>query len=136
MSVHIIPELDARGLRNFALTTSAIVIVLFAIGVPWLFSLSYPVWPWILAAILSAWGLIHAPSLKPVYRAWMKFGLLLNRITTPLILGIVFFLIFTPVALVMRLFGRDTMQRKFDPGAGSYRKRAQTRDPKSMENPF
>ena len=136
MKAHVIPDLDARGLRSFALMTSALVIALFALGLPWLFSLSYPLWPWLLAGVLTAWGFVHAPSLKPVYRGWMRFGLILNKITTPLILGIVFFFIFTPVALVMRLFGRDTMQRKLDPGATSYRTASRKRDAKSMENPF
>jgi hypothetical protein len=136
MGVHVIPELDAKGLRIFALSGGGIIAVLFGLVFPWLFDLGYFVWPWVVAGVLVAWGFIHPLSLNLVYRGWMKFGLLLNKITTPIILGLVFFGLFTPLALGMRLFGRDTMNRRFDDNADTYRKQALRRDKKSIENPF
>ena len=92
-----IPELDTAGLRRFGLSTGAIVAVLFGIALPYLFEWSYPRWPWIIAGVLITWALVAAPSLKHVYRNWMRLGLLLNRIVSPIILGIVFFIVVTPL---------------------------------------
>jgi hypothetical protein len=53
-------------------------------------------------------------------RAWLALGDRLHRVTSPLVLGALYFLLFTPVALIMRLAGRDALCRRFDPGARSY----------------
>lgn len=129
-------ELDRKGLRDFGLTTGAIVAVLFGLFFPWLLDLSFPLWPWLIFAVLGVWALLAPDTLKPVYRGWMRFGLLLNRITTPLILGIVFFLMFAPMALFMRLRGRDPMARKLDADTSSYRIPSKKISKENMEKPF
>jgi F0F1-type ATP synthase assembly protein I len=131
-----IPELDRQGLRRFALSTSAIVAVLFGLFFPWLLDVDIPVWPWIVAGVLSGWGLIAPTSLRPVYRGWMRFGLLLNRIVQPVILGVLFFLIITPTSALMRLLRRDAMARSLDENAESYRVPSVKRPKSHMERPF
>lgn len=121
MADHPIPELDRKGLRDFGLTTGAIVAGLFGLFFPWFLERPTPLWPWVIAAILVVWGLVAPLSLRPVYRGWMRFGLLLSKITTPLIMGILFFLIFVPAGLVMRLLARDPLSRRRDAGAATYR---------------
>lgn len=136
MTPHDIPELDAAGLRRFALVTGAIVLVLFGGLLPWAFGFAWPAWPWILAGVLGAWGLVAPASLRPVYRGWMRFGLLMNRVTTPLILGLLFFAIITPVALFMKLIRRDTMARKLASGETSYRVASTKQAREKMERPY
>ena len=133
---HPIPELDAAGLRHFALSTGGIIAVLFGLVFPWLFEFPWPAWPWVVGGTLALWGVVAAPSLRPVYRGWMRFGLLLNRIVSPVVLGILFFSTFTPVALVFRILGRDAMARKFDPGAASYRVASAKPSKDHVERPF
>ena len=58
--------------------------------------------------------------LQPLNRGWMAFAALLHKVTSPIILGVMFFVLFTPVAFVLRLGKRDLMKRRFDAGAGSY----------------
>ena len=59
-------------------------------------------------------------ALKPGYTGWMKVAHLIGGVITTVILAVVFFLVFTPVALVIRLFGKDHLERKIDPAAKSY----------------
>jgi hypothetical protein len=73
----------------------------------------------VVAAFLLA-ALLAPKVLTPLNRAWMAFALLLHKVTSPIILGVLFFVLFTPVALFMRLAKRDLMKRRFEPGAGSY----------------
>ncbi len=134
--MHAIPELDARGLRQFALTTGALVAALFGLILPWLFGLTFPLWPWPLAAILMLWGLAAPRSLRPVHRGWMRLGLLMNRVTTPLILSLVFFVVFVPAGLILRLAGKDPMKRRPRPDAESYREPSQETTLESMEKPY
>ena len=58
--------------------------------------------------------------LEPLNRLWMKLALLLARVVNPVILGLMFFLIFTPVAFVLRLLGKDLLRLKLDQSASSY----------------
>jgi hypothetical protein len=134
--MHAIPELDAGGLRRFALTTGAILAVLFGLALPWLLDLRFPIWPWPLGAVLMLWGLAAPRSLRPIYRGWMRLGLLLNRITSPLMLSLVFYLIFAPAGLIMRLAGHDPMKRRLTPEDPSYREPSHPAAPTSMERPY
>jgi Saxitoxin biosynthesis operon protein SxtJ len=84
--------------------------------------------PWLLmlAGITALVTLVRSQWLTPLKHGWMKFGELLHRVVSPLIMGVIFFGVFTPFGLVMRAFGRDAMKRRFEPKAPSYWER---RDP-------
>lgn len=51
--------------------------------------------------------------LRPLNKLWMNFGLILGKIINPIIIGVIFFFIFTPIGIIMRLFGRDELQLRF-----------------------
>ena len=133
--MHKIAELDKKGLREFALLTSGVIVGLFGIVLPWLFNLAWPIWPWILAAVLSALGIVTPMVLQPVYRLWMQFGLILSRFTTPLIMGLVFFLVITPIGLIIRLKSGDPMARDFNKEE-SYRVPRTEIPAKNIERPY
>ena len=67
----------------------------------------------IVAVVFFSVTIIKADVLLPFNKLWMRFGLLLGRIVSPLVLGIIFFGIFTPIAFLMRLSGRDELRLKF-----------------------
>lgn len=131
-----IPELDAAGLRKFGITIGAIVAVLFGLAFPYFFGWPIPRWPWIVAAVLIVWGLVLPASLRHVYLNWMRLGLLLNRIVSPIVLGIVFFVVVTPVGLLMRITGRNPMKKIVDADQDSYRVKSASKDANHLERPF
>ena len=57
--------------------------------------------------------LVNPDVLLPLNRLWMRFGLLLGMIISPIVMGIIFFGLFTPMSLTMRLFGRDELRIRF-----------------------
>ena len=135
---HAIPELDRKGLREFGLVTGAIVAGLFGVFFPWVFDFplaDWPVWPWVVFAVAGTWGLVAPMSLRPVYRLWMRFGLVISRITTPVIMTAVFFTIITPVALLWKLIGKDAMHRKLDDSA-TYRVPSRKAPVENLKRPF
>jgi hypothetical protein len=133
---HSIPELDRKGLRDFGLVTGGIVAIVFGLFFPWMLARPWPLWPWVLFGLLGGFGLVAPLSLRPVYYVWMRFGLLLNKVTTPLILGIVFFLVISPLGLLRRLSRNDPMARTFDSKARSYRVASREKPPDQLERPF
>lgn len=133
---HSIPELDRKGLRDFGLLMAGVIGGLFGVVFPWLFDGGWPIWPWIVAGAFVVPALFVPDALRPIYRGWMRFGLFMSRIMTPLVLGIVFFLVFTPVALFFKLTGKDMLRRKLDPQAESYRIDNRGKAMGDMERPF
>jgi len=133
---HMIPELDRKGLREFGLVTGAAVVAIFGLFFPWMLELDWPVWPWVIATPLWLMALVHPSGLRWAYRAWMRFGLLANRVMTPLLLGIVFFIMITPMAMVRRLMGKDALRRVLDPNQDSYRVQSSKSPRDKLERPF
>ena len=66
-----------------------------------------------LAVLFLLLTLIRANVLLPLNKLWMQFGLLLGMVISPIVLGVIFFGIFTPIAFLMRIAGRDELGLKF-----------------------
>jgi len=136
MTEHAIEELDRKGLRNFALTFGAMVVALFGLLLPWLLGFAFPVWPWYLWLILAVWGVAAPMTLRPFYRGWMRFGLVMGKITTPLILGIVYYVVITPTGLIAGLFRSDPLKRDCKEAGETFRVESTSKPSQHMENPF
>ena len=106
---------NASELRSFGLTFGCLGALLLGLVIPWVWDLEYRLWPWLAGAVLCMWGLVAPLTLAWLYRAWMRFGAVMSKITTPLILGVVFLFALLPTALFMRIvLRRDPMTRSLD----------------------
>jgi len=65
-------------------------------------------------------ALVKPALLSGLNRLWMKLGLLLGKVVSPIALGILFYAVITPIGLIIRLTGKDPLRLKFDPDAESY----------------
>ena len=65
-------------------------------------------------------ALVLPKALAPLNWVWTKFGLVLHRIVSPVVLGVLFYGVFTPLGIIMRLFGGDPLRLRFNPNAQSY----------------
>ena len=72
------------------------------------------IWSLIIAIIFLILGLINSKVLTPLNKLWFKFGLLLGKVVSPLIMGIIFFFVVTPTAFIMRIIGKDLLNLKFN----------------------
>ena len=133
---HEIPKLDKKGLCNFGLLTGTIIAVLFGLILPLLWGHGLPILPWIIGGVFYGLALIIPQSLDPIHYGWMRVGQVLGRVNSCIILGLIFFVMLTPMALVMRLINRDTMTRKFDFELETYRVSSKIRNTVSMEKPY
>jgi len=74
---------------------------------------AFKVYTWATAGVVVGFIAVLSPGLlAPFNKAWMKLGDLLGKVVSPLILGVFFFILITPVALIMRLVGRDELRLK------------------------
>ena len=104
--------------RNFGLTFAAILGVIGL--VPLVHGQGPRLWALIPALCFLAAALALPTVLTPLKLAWMKFGLLLHALVTPVIMGLIFYLAVTPTGLIMRAFGKDPLRLKLDANAPSY----------------
>ena len=72
------------------------------------------IWSFVIAIIFLILGLINSKVLTPLNKLWFKFGLLLGKVVSPLIMGIIFFFVVTPTAFIMRIIGKDLLNLKFN----------------------
>jgi hypothetical protein len=77
-------------------------------------------WGLLVAVPLAILAIARPRMLRPLNVAWTGLGLMLNRITSPVILALVFYLAVVPTGLLMRAFGHDPLRRQRMPGAASY----------------
>ena len=72
------------------------------------------IWSLIISLIFLILGLLNSKILAPLNKIWFKFGILLGKIVSPLIMGIIFFLVVTPIGFIMRLLGKDVLNLKYN----------------------
>ena len=72
------------------------------------------IWSLVVAIIFFILGLVNSKVLTPLNKLWFKFGLLLGKIVSPLIMGFIFFFVVTPIAFIMRIIGKDLLNLKFN----------------------
>ena len=72
------------------------------------------IWSLLLSLIFLILGILNSRILTPFNKIWMKFGILLGNVVSPIIMVIVFFLVITPIGLLMRIFKKDLLNLKFN----------------------
>ena len=72
------------------------------------------IWSLVISFIFLTLGLLNSKILTPLNRLWFKFGLLLGRFISPLIMGSIFFVVVTPIGIIMRLLKKDLLNLKYN----------------------
>jgi len=120
--------------RSFGLMVGGIFV---AIGVwPLIHQDDIRVWAVIIGSLLMVLGLLLPRCLGPIFKVWMWVGHVLGWINTRIILGIIYYGLLTPMALVMRLGGKDSMRRQYDEATNTYRVLRQPRPGSHMLRQF
>lgn len=130
-----IPKLDKAELRKFGITSAIIVMLIFGIVFPLVFGHGIILTPWVISVVLIIWALAAPQSMSFLYKAWMKFGLVAGWINTRIILGIVFYIIITPVGFLMRILGKNPLKKAHEV-PNSYRIVSRKQVASKMEKPY
>jgi ABC-type uncharacterized transport system permease subunit len=101
------PKREVKTLRKFALTMFFALGILGAILVWRKRDTGFILWGIGAAALLMAW--VQPRVLKPVHKYWMKLAVLLGLVSSHVVLGLLYYLVFTPIGLVMRVVGKNPL---------------------------
>ena len=125
-------EIKLPSNRSFGIVffTVFLIVCLY----PLVNSESIRVWSLIISIIFLVLGLLNSKILAPLNKLWFKFGILLGKIVSPFVMGMIFFLVVTPIGLIMRLFAKDVLNLKFNKNKSYW---IEKNEPKSkMKNQF
>ena len=112
------PNIKISSNRNFGL----VFFIVFLIVSIWPLTYGEPVrfWSAIISSIFLILGLINSKLLSPLNKLWFKFGMILGSIVAPVVMGVVFFLVVTPIGLIMKIMGKDLLNKKYDKKKRTY----------------
>jgi len=104
--------------RNFGL----VFFIVFLIVSLWPLTYGEPIRIWliIISMVFLILGLMNSKLLTPLNKLWFKFGMILGAIIAPIVMGIIFFLVVTPTALIMNIMGKNLLRKKNDKKKETY----------------
>tara|TARA_B100000965_G_C18896422_1_gene458434 strand:+ start:122 stop:505 length:384 start_codon:yes stop_codon:yes gene_type:complete len=110
-------------------------IVFLLIGLyPLINSADIRIWSLIVSLVFLVLGILDSKILNPLNKIWFKFGILLGKFVSPLIMGIIFFFVVSPIGILMRILKKDLLNLKFNDNKSYWIKKT---GPKSkMKNQF
>ena len=110
-----------------------IVFLLIAIW-PVLESGSIRVWSILISLIFFILGIINSKILTPLKKGWIKLGEILGKVIAPIVMGFIYFIIITPIGILMRLLGKDLLNIKYNKNKSYWIKR--TKNISTMKRQF
>lgn len=130
------PQVKPLVNRTFGLIFAAIFLLIAILPLIW--ANEVRMWALMVSAAFTSIALLLPRALTPLNQLWAKFGQLMHKVTNPLLMGLVFFLTVLPTGIIMRLLGKDPMNRRLDPQAQSYWIKRENADitPESFDNQF
>ena len=98
--------------RNFGL----VFFIIFLIVSFWPLMHSEPIriWAIFVSLLFLILGLTDSKILTPLNKLWFKFGIILGNVVSPIVMGLIFFLVVTPIGLFMKIIGKDFLNLKYD----------------------
>lgn len=136
MTTNQTTDVTKTDLRKFGFIMGGMFALMFGLLLPWLFDTSIKAWPFIVLAVFWALALFVPQILRPVNAIWLKIGNVLGWVNSRIILGIMFFLLIFPIGILLKLFGKDSMNRKLSDQDESYRIVIKPRKKEHLEKPF
>jgi len=98
--------------RSFGLVFSFIFLIISVY--PILDDDPLRLWSLMIATVFLILGLLNSKLLSPLNKTWFKFGIFLGKIISPFVMGIIFFLVVTPIGFLMRMLGKDLLRLKLN----------------------
>ena len=105
-------EVKIGSNKSFGIVFS---IIFFIIAIfPILSNDNIRVWSLVISLIFLVLGLINSKLLSPLNKIWFKFGLILSKVVSPVIMGIIFFLVVTPIGILIKILKKDLLNLKYN----------------------
>lgn len=136
MSIKLATAKDHKALRAFAYSLSWAFPLVFGLLLPWIFAYHWQLWPVLISGTLLLLALLKPGWLYYPYKGWMTLGLALGWVNSKIILTLLFYLLLTPLGLILRSLNKLQYQRNTAPTGHSYWQPGKPQDKSQLEKPF
>ncbi len=92
------------------------------------------IWSLLICLIFLFLGILNSKLLTPLNKVWFKFGLLLGKIVSPIVMAVIFFTVVTPISFIMKIIGKDLLNIKFNNNKSYWVEKSGTKS--KMKNQF
>jgi len=124
-------------LKKFGIIFSIFLSIFFGIILTFIFKKNINIYYWAVpVAIIFLLSIVLPKSLKYLFLLWMTIAYIIGRINATIILSVVFFLLITPISFILKLLGKDYMDKKYNKEISTYRIETKNRNSKHMEKPY
>ena len=106
--------------RKFGLVFFAVFLIISLFPLLYDLSNNIRIWALVISLIFLLLGILDSKLLTPLNKLWMKLGAVLGIVVAPIVMGIIFFAVVTPIGIFMRIFKKDLLQIKIDKNIKSY----------------
>ena len=113
-----VSKIKTSSNRNFGLVFFFVFLIVSLL--PLLKEEPFRIWSIVISIIFLILGLMNSKLLTPLNKLWFKFGLFLGSIVSPIVMGVIFFLVITPIGFFMKIIGKDLLNNKYDNKKKSY----------------
>ena len=127
-------EITTADLRKFGRSLAGLLVIFFGLLLPLLLNYPLPWWPYLVALPIWLLAEIAPARLRRLHQFWFVLGETLGRVTTPIVMGVVFYLLVTPIGVIKRSLGLSKLDLTQDPGLTTYRSPPPVRS--DMSDPF
>ena len=105
-------EIKIGSNKNFGIVFSIFFLIIALY--PLLYDKEIRLWSLIISLVFLILGFLNSKVLSPLNKLWFKFGIFLGSVVSPIIMGIIFFFVVTPIGIIMRALGKDLLNLKFN----------------------
>ena len=105
-------EIKISSNRNFGLVFFVVFLIIALY--PFIFGGEIRIWSLSICLIFLVLGSLNSKVLTPLNKLWFKFGIFLGKIVSPLVMGLIFFAVVTPIGILMRFLNKDLLNLKFN----------------------
>ena len=128
---------SSNELKKFGMIFSVFLAIFFGVILTFVFKKNINIYYWAVpVVIIFLLSIVLPKSLKYLFLLWMTIAYIIGRINATIILSVVFFLLITPVSFILKLLGKDYMDKKYNKEISTYRIETKNRSSKHMEKPY
>ena len=115
-------NVKAGGERSFGLVFAVVFVIvgLFPIFTKAGEEDDIRIWALVVAALFAILAMTRPQLLSPLNKIWFRFGLVIHKVVNPLVMGLIFFFVVSPIGIIMRILGKTPLKKNFDRNAKSY----------------
>jgi hypothetical protein len=129
-------SISTKTLKSFGITFGLLIVIIFGFFIPFIFETKIPYWPFFVGILSVMTALVMPRNLRFIYSGWMVFGSCMAWLNSRIILGFIFYFVFLPIGVIMKICKKDPLAITINKNINSYRVTSVSSNINKLQRPF